>query len=172
MSLLSWAVNAEQAVGNFVKTEIAKIAGDAQAVATVVENAATIADNLVNNLKNWLASPGGQVVEAIIESVPGIGPYAKDVLDFLPQLMVDLGWAQKEFTKSPAQIVIDGITQAINGAANANIKSTNLSVLQAHINTYVSTLAGAPVSIQASLTQANAVHVQNALPSPNGQQTS
>ena len=162
MSLLSWAANAEQAVANFVKSEIAKIGGDAVAVATVIESAATIADNLVNGLKNWLASPAGQLVEDIILNISGIGPYAKDVLDFLPNLIVDLGWAQAEFNKSPAQIVQDGLSYAINGAANANIKSTNLSVLQAQINTYISTLAGSPVSIQASLTQANTVHVQNA----------
>lgn len=161
MSLIAWFTTAEQKVGSFISGVFGTIKGDAATVVQVVETGATIADNLVNGLKNWLATPAGQTVEDVITAIPGIGPYATDVLNFLPTLMVDLGWAQAEFTKSPQQVVVDGITAAVN-AATPNIKSTNLSVLQAHVNTYLTTLAGAPVPIQASLTQANPVHTANA----------
>jgi len=152
--------NIFSAIGNFVKSEIAKLAGDATVVESAIESAANIADSLVNSLKNWVATPAGQAIESVIEAVPGIGPYVADILNFLPQLVTDLGWAVQEFTKSPAQVVQDGITAAIN-APNANIKATNLAVLNAHIVTKIGQLSQAPVTIQTALSMAPTVHVVN-----------
>lgn len=148
------------AIGNFVKTEIAKLSGEAVVIEAAIEKAATVADGLVNGLKNWLATPAGQTVEAVISNVPGIGPYVTDVLQFLPQLLIDLGWVKAEFTKSPAQIVQDGITAAIN-APNANVKASNLAVLNAHITAKIGELSQAPVTIQTALSMAPTVHVLN-----------
>lgn len=157
MSVISWLEGAETSVAAFVKKEIAAIEGEAPVVEAALENAATIANNAVNRLKNWVTSPQGQGIEAVITAIPGIGPYVTDVLNFLPQLVIDLGWAKAEFTKSPAQIVQDGITTAVN-APNSDIKATNLAVLQAHINTKISALSQAPISIQGALSMAPTVY--------------
>jgi hypothetical protein len=154
----NWLQNAEASVGAFVKKEWAKISGDATAVETALETAATIGVNVVTGLKDWLASPGGQLVEDVISNIPGVGPYVTDVLKFLPQLLIDLNLAKYEFSKSPAQIVSDGISAAVN-APNSNIKATNLAVIAAHITTYVSGLAGAQQSIQSALSATPAVYV-------------
>jgi hypothetical protein len=66
--------------------------------------------------------------------------------------MIDLGWAKAEFTKSPEQVVIDGITTAVN-APTANVKATNLITLNAHINNAIS-----GISIQAAASIAPGVH--------------
>jgi phage-related protein len=158
MSIISWISGAVESVANFVKTEIAKIEGDVPQIEAALENAATIADNAVNALKTFVASPVGKTIEGVLEAVPGIGPYLTDVLNFLPTLVVDLGWAVTEFNKSPAQVLQDGINTAVN-AANVNVKATNLAVLQAHINTFVSGLSHAPISIQGALSLSPTIHV-------------
>jgi len=149
--------NAIASVGAFIKKEVDAIEGEAPVVVAALENASTIANNLVNALKTWVASPQGQAIEDIISSVPGIGPYVMDVLNFLPTLVQGLGWAKAEFTKSPAQIVQDGITAAVN-AATPNIKATNLITLAAHVNTLISSLSDSPLSIQAAVTVAPSVY--------------
>lgn len=149
-NIITWVENTAKNVASFVTTEIAKIKGEAPVVEAALENAATIATNAVNGLKNFIASPTGQTIEGVLESIPGIAPYLTDVLNFLPTLVVQLGWAKAEFTKSPAQILTDGVTTAVN-AATANVKATNLAVLSAHINTFVSGLSQAPISVQAAL---------------------
>lgn len=155
---MNWLENAANSMVTFVKSEWAKISGDATAVEAALETAATIGVNVVTGLKNWLATPGGQLVEDVISNIPGVGPYVTDVLKFLPQLLIDLNFAKQEFTKSPQQIVIDGITAAVN-APNQNIKATNLAVIAAHVTTYVSGLAGAQQSIQSALSATPAVYV-------------
>lgn len=162
---MSWLQNAENSVASFVKSEWAKISGDATAVESALETAATIGVNVVTGLKNWSASPGGQLVEDVISNIPGVGPYVTDVLKFLPQLLIDLNFAKYEFSKSPAQIVSDGITAAVN-AATPNIKATNLAVIAAHVTTYVSGLAGAQQSIQSALSATPAVYVGITPPLP------
>lgn len=157
MGLISWIAGAASSVGNFVKKEIAAIEGDVPQIEAALENAATIANTAVNALKNWTVSPQGIAIEDVISGVPGIGPYVTDVLTFLPKLLIDLGWAKAEFTKSPAQIVQDGINAAVN-AATPDIKASNLAVLQAHINTQISALSKAPISIQGALSIAPTVY--------------
>lgn len=150
----------------WIKSEWAKITGDATVVTNTIENIAVIANGVVNNLKNWIATPAGQTIEAIISQVPGIGPYATDVINWLPTLMVDLGWAQNEFTKSPAQVLTDGVTYAVN-AANPNVKASNLIVLQGHITTKVSSLAKTPATIQTAISIAPTVYAAPATVSPD-----
>lgn len=154
---MSWISNAIASVGNFVKKEIGLIEGAAPEVESALEDAATIANNLVNGLKTYVESPDGKAVLTVIENVPGVGPYVGDVIQFLPTLLIDLGWAKAEFTKSPADIVHDGVTAAIN-AATPNIKATNLITLQSHLNTEISSLAQKPISIQAAVALAPAVY--------------
>lgn len=162
---MNFIQNAENSVSSFVKKELAKISGDITAVEAALETAATIGVNVVTGLKNWLATPGGQLVEDVISNIPGVGPYVTDVLKFLPQLLIDLNLAKYEFSKSPAQIVTDGLTAAIN-APNANIKATNLAVIAAHITTYVSGLAGAQQSIQSALSSVPAIYAIGVAPGP------
>lgn len=157
MSIISWLENAASSVGAFVKKEISAIGGDATVVVASVENSTTIANNVVNALKDFVNSPMDKTIDGVIEAVPGIGPYFTAVLNFLPTLVTDLGWAKAEFTKSPAQILHDGITAAVN-APTSNIKATNLITLQAHINNQISALAQAPISIQAATALAPAVY--------------
>lgn len=163
-NVLTWIEKVPAEVGAFISTEVKKIEGDVPVVEAALETAATIGDNLVNALKDWSVTPDGQAVEQVISNVPGIGPYVSDVLKFLPTLLVDLGHAKAEFTKSPAQIVQDGFAAAIN-AATPNIKASNLIVIAGHIVTEISALAGAPQSIQSAISAAPTVHaVINVVP--------
>jgi len=123
-------------IETFVSTEIKKITGAAPKIEADLEAAATFGVNAVNSLKAYIATPQGTGLEAVIEAIPGIGTYAADVINFLPQLVVDLGWAKNEFTKSPADVLTDGLTVAIN-AATPNVKATNLATLAAHIGTVI-----------------------------------
>ena len=148
-NILSTIITDADKVAAFIKAEVAKITGVASTIETDVESAASIGINLVNALKDFIASPTGKVIEDVIGAVPGIGPYLTDVLNFLPTLMTDLGWAQAEFTKSPAQVVVDGITSAVNTAGN--VKATNLITVAGHIITLISGLQKAPISIQAAI---------------------
>lgn len=157
MSLIQWLENAAGSVANFFKKEVAKIPGEAAAVVATLENTSTIANNLVTGLKNWVESPQGVTVEGVIQAVPGIGPYVVTVMNFLPTLLIDLRLAQAEFTKSPAQIVQDGITAAVK-ANTAAVKATNLITLQAHINTQLSAAAQTPLSIQGAVSIAPAIY--------------
>lgn len=157
MSLFSSISNAAASIGHFVSTEWAKITGEVPVIEAALENAATVANNLVNGLKNWIASPAGKTIEAIIAEIPGISPYLTDLLNFLPTLVVDLGWAKNEFTKSPADVLADGIDTAVNNA-NSDVKATNLITLQAHINKFVSGLSQAPQSIQTAISIAPTVY--------------
>lgn len=163
MSFILSLENDVNSVETFVKTELGKITGVATDVVSTLENAATIGDGVVNALKTWLSSPQGQAVEAVIEAVPGIGPYATDVLNFIPTLFTDLNLAVADFNKSPASLVTEGITAAVN-ASTPNVKATNLAVIAAHITTFVSGLAGAATTIQTALTISPAAHVANLTP--------
>jgi hypothetical protein len=164
-NILTWLQNATASVGTFVTNEIAKIKGEAPVVEAALETAANIGYNAVNALKNYIASPVGKEIEDVILAIPGISPYAQQVLNFLPTLINDLGWAKSEFNKSPAQVVQEGVTAAIN-AASANVKATNLITLAAHINTLVASLAQAPISIQAAVSIAPAVYSTPSLVTP------
>jgi len=163
MSFLTSIESAADGVAAFVKKELAAIDGDATKVIAVADDAATIANNLVNSLKMFSATPEGQTIEAVIEAVPLIGPYVSDVLKYLPTLVADLGWATSEFTKSPAQVVTDGITAVLNGT-NANVKATNLISLVANINTFISGLQGSATPIATAAAIAPAVYAASALP--------
>lgn len=157
MSVITWLEKAAAAAANFVKTEIAKIKGDVPQVEAALENASTIANNIVNGLKDYFTSPTGKTIAGIIENVPGVGPYLTDILAFLPELITGLGWAKNEFTKSPQDIVHDGITAAML-APTGNIVATNLITLNAHLTTKISELSKAPLSIQAATSIAPAVY--------------
>lgn len=150
-------VSVEQTVVTFVKKELGLIKGDVEQVIPAISTAAQVAVGVVNSIKEFIASPKGQALEDVIAAVPGVGPYLKDVLDFLPQLTTGLGWVIAEFSKSPAQVVQDGFNTAIN-AITPDIKSTNLATAAAHLTVQVSNLAGAPVSIQGATTLVNAVY--------------
>lgn len=152
MSIISWIEALPSKIVTFVKAEVGKVSGVSTDVESKLESVSTVADNAVNALKNYVASPQAQPILAVIEAIPGVGPYVQDLIIFLPQLVQDLGWAKAEFTKSPADILKEGIANAVN-TPNANVKATNLITLQAHINTALSGL-----SIQGSTTQAAAVH--------------
>jgi len=157
MGLIEWLENAAAAVASFVKKQISAIPGEAQSIVATIEGTTTIANNLVNALKNWVDSPEGQKIGQVIQSVPGIGPYVGLVYNFLPTLLVDLGHVQAEFTKSPEQIVEDGVTALVKANTSA-VKATNLIALQAHINTELSAAAQAPISIQAAVSLAPTVY--------------
>lgn len=142
----------------WIKAEFSKPAAVAVTdIEAVVENAADIGNNVVNALKNFIATPTGQSIEQIINNIPGVGPYVTDVLNFLPTIVVALGWTKAEFTKSPQQVVIDGVTAAVN-AITPNVKATNLATLAAHVTDYVQVLSGAASNIQLALAAAPAVH--------------
>jgi hypothetical protein len=157
MGLIQWLENAAQSVGLFFKKEVAKIPGDAAAVVSTIEGTTTLANNLVNSLKTWVESPQGQSILSVINAVPGIGPYVGVVLNVLPTLLVDLGHVQAEFTKSPEQIVEDGLTKLVKANTPA-VKATNLIALQAHLNTELSAAAQTPISIQAAVSIAPTVY--------------
>lgn len=159
MSIFTVIKNAEQAVVTFIGHEIGLIPGVAATVVADVDLAANIANNLVNSLKTYIASPGGQVLVSVIEAVPGIGPYVGDVLNFLPKIVTDLGWARSEFTKSPQQVVIDGLTAAAN-TTNAGVKASNLLTLAGHIITAVTTIQQSPVPVPTAITIAAATYSQ------------
>lgn len=157
MTIISTIETDAEKVAAFIKTEIAKITGVASTVEADVESASGIAIGLVNGLKNFIASPTGKDLEFIITSIPGVGPYLTDILNFLPTLVTGLGWAQSEFSKSPEQVVIDGLTSAIN-VADPNIKASNLITVAGHIITLVSTLQKAPVTIQTAISSVPAIY--------------
>lgn len=154
---MSWITNVEAAAGSFVTKEWAKITGDATAVESALENAANVGIGIVSGLKNWLATPTGQTVEAVVTNIPGVGPYAVDVLNFLPTLLIDLGLAKAEFTKSPEQVVIDGFTNAVN-ANTADVKATHLNSIASNLTKFVSGLSGAEQSIQSALSATPAIY--------------
>lgn len=140
----------EQSITNFVQKEISLIKGDATTIEADLENAANIGINITNALKNYIASPTGQDIVAIISAIPGVGPIASQVINALPQILVDLGHAQFEFTKSPLQVVQDGLTSMVN-APTSNVKATNLTTLASHVATTVSTVLGKAASIQSMI---------------------
>lgn len=159
MSIFTKIENAAESVATFIEKEVKLIPGVATTVVSDVDLAANIANNLVNQLKNYIASPAGQVLTTIIEAVPGIGPYVGDVLNFLPKIVTDLGWATAEFTKSPQQVVIDGLTAAINNP-NVAVKASNLLTLAGHLITAVTTIQQSPVPVPTAITIAAATYSQ------------
>lgn len=150
-------------IESFVSTEWKKITGEATVIEGGLEKISGVAVGVVNGLKTFIASPTGQVLEDVIEQIPGISPYFEDVLNYLPELMVDLNFAQREFTKSPAQVVTDGITSAVN-AANSDVKASNLTTIAAHVMTYISTLLKTPITIQTALAAIPAVYANITTP--------
>ena len=161
-NLIEWAENAESKVASFIKTEINKIEGDVTTVvAPALTNAATIADNLVNGFKNEIETPTGKAILSIIEDIVPI-QYVNTVLTVLPSLVTGLNWVKGVFTSWENEALVkSALTTAVNGAT-ADIKASNLITLQGHINTLLTTAMGAPLSIQASVSQAATVHVANA----------
>ena len=115
---------------------VSKIEGDAPVVVNALEDGAIVANNIVNALKNFIASPLGQTIEGVISLVPGAGPYVAGALKLLPTIVTDAGWAVAEFTKSPEQLVTEGLKVAIN-AASADQKTLNLSNVAARIGSLV-----------------------------------
>src|ERR1700748_723854 len=102
------------AVPAFLKTEIGKITGVIQTVETDVESAVGIGINVLEAVKTYIASPQGTGLVDLISLVPGVGPYVSDVLTLLPKVLVDANLVKADFNKSPAQLVIDGVTAAVN----------------------------------------------------------
>jgi hypothetical protein len=149
-------MNIFEKIGAFAKQEWTKITGTVEAAIPVVETklevGATVANDLTNALKNYVNSPQGKTISEVISLVPGIAPYEQAVLNFLPTLVQATGWAKAEFTKSPADLVVEGVTAAVS-ASLPDVKATNLITLAAHLNTLFTGL-----SIQGSTTQAAAVH--------------
>lgn len=162
-NIVDWVENAEAKVGSFIKTEIDKIAGDvATKVAPALTNAATIADNLVNALKNEIETPTGKTILSIVEEIVP-GAYVNTVLGFLPNLVAGLNWVKGVFTSWENEALVkSALTTAVN-AATSDIKASNLITLQGHINTQLTAAMGAALSIQASVSQAATVHVVNAV---------
>lgn len=161
-NLIEWAENAESKVALFVKTEIEKIEGDVTTVvAPALTNAATIADNLVNGFKNEIETPTGKTILSIVKDIVPAA-YVNTVLGFLPNLVTGLNWVKGVFTSWENEALVQSaLTTAVN-AATADIKASNLITLQGHINTQLTAAMGAPLSIQASVSQAATVHVANA----------
>lgn len=157
MTIIATIETDAEKVAAFIKAEIAKITGVASTVEADVESASGIAIALVNGLKTFIASPVGKDLETIISNIPGVGPYLTDILNFLPTLVTGLGWAKSEFTKSPEQVVIDGLTAATN-VADPNIKASNLITIAGHIITLISTLQKAPVTIQTAISSVPAIY--------------
>lgn len=151
--------NAAESVGTWIGKEVGLIPGLATTVVSDVDLAANIANNLVNSLKAYVVSPAGQVLVSVIEAVPGIGPYVGDVLNFLPKIVTDLGWATTEFTKSPEQVVIDGVTEAVSNS-NVAVKASNLLTLAGHILSAVTASQQAPVPVPTAITIAAATYAQ------------
>lgn len=163
MSFGSFFAKVASAISNFFTTAVKAAPGVAVDVEKALETAAQVANNAVNALKDWIATPQGQAVESVLATVVPV-QWLNGVLAFLPKILTDLGWAKQEFTKSPAQLVQDGISYATS-SSNKDVVATNLATLQAHVNTYLGTVQGVTIPVQASLSQAHVVYL--GLPHPS-----
>jgi hypothetical protein len=157
MSFGTWITKVINSIGNFVSGAVKAAPTVIVNVEHALETAAQVSSNLVNALKSWIATPTGTLVKDVIETVVP-AQWIEGVLNFLPTILQDLGWAQAEFNKSPAQIVQDGITYATS-SSNPNVVATNLATLAAHINTHIGSVQGVDIPIQASLSQAHVVYL-------------
>lgn len=157
MSVFTWVQKVANSIASWIKGAVKAAPSVIVDVEHALETAAQVSSNLVNSLKAWVATPGGQLVKDVIETaVPA--QWVEGVLNFLPTIIQDLGWAAAEFNKSPAQIVEEGLQKAIS-ASNPNVVATNLATLAAHINTHISSVQGVDVPIQASLSQSHVVYL-------------
>jgi hypothetical protein len=151
MNILTTLEHDIEEVPVFLKNALAKITGVASTVGSDVESAVGLSINVLNGIKGFIASPAGKDLELIITAIPGIGPYATDILNYLPQALIDLNLVKTDFNKSPAQLVIDGVTAAVN-ATSPNSKVAHLTAIAASVLTKVTELQQAPVTMQTALT--------------------
>lgn len=156
MSIFTFFAKLVNAAGTFIKNEVTKIPGDVQAVETALESASTVANNAVNALKDFANSPAGKTIEGVLTvAVPG--GWLAGILAALPKLIIGLGHAQEEFTKSPEQVVIDGLKNII-GKADPNITATDWIALQSHLNVNVAAQQGVQLPIQVAAAAAPAIY--------------
>lgn len=157
MSLGSFFGKVVAAISVFLTGAIKAAPGIVTDIDKALEVAAQVSLNLVNGLKKFIDSPEGQAVEDVVKMVVP-AQWVDGALAFLPTIIADLGWAKQEFSKSPADVVKDGITFAVS-STNKDVVASNLATLAAHVNTYIGKIQGITIPIQASLSQAHVVYL-------------
>lgn len=157
MGIFTWFGKVANSIASFVSKVVTVAPGVVIDIEHALATAAQVANNLVNGLKAFAATPEGKLLEDVITSIVP-AQWVADIVKYLPIIIQDLGWATAEFNKSSAQLVTEGI-QKVLAHPNPDVIATHMASLQAHINTKVASLQGVTVPVQASLSQAHVVYL-------------
>jgi hypothetical protein len=129
-------------IANFFK----KLVGWIEKAEEKLKPVLDVAENLLNQLKNFEASPAGQTVEALIEAwVPASTGLINAVKLQLPVWLKDLGWVKDEVGKSLDQQWQDALSY-LNGIADHNVKATQLNALKSLLTHFIATNTGVTVN--------------------------
>jgi hypothetical protein len=131
-------------IANFFKKVLSWLEGAEKALAPVLD----IAENLLNGLKNFEASPAGQTVEALIESiVPASTGLINAVKLQLPVWLKDLGWVKDETNKTLDEQWADAQAY-LASIVDPNVRATQLNALKSLFTHFFATNTGATVNGQ------------------------
>lgn len=123
---------------------------DAQAVLTV-------AVNLLNDLKVFLASPEGMTLEKLAAKfVPA--EYIAEFVSWVPTIFTDLGIVKAAIFQTPDQIVLEGLNY-INSASD-NAKTTLYTGIAGNIGAKLAALQGTDLPVSDAIAQTPAVYAQ------------
>lgn len=117
-------------IKTFLSTLFQKIVKWLEGVEKVLSPMLTIAENLLNALKTFEATPLGQTVEGIIETfIPASTGLINAFKLQLPVWLIDLKWIQDEANKTLDQQWQDALIH-LNSINDPNVRATQLVALK------------------------------------------
>lgn len=114
------------------------------------------ANNILNGLKTFAASPEGQIIEATIESFVPASFLTELTTVILPKIFIGLGIVKEEIGAPLSKIVIDGFDALAK--LDPDIKIAQMNSINALIAVALGSAQGITIPIQQALTVAQPVH--------------
>lgn len=144
-------------IETFVQKELADIGADLKIGESALLRVATLSNTILNEVKAWVVTPGGNTLISLIEAIPEVGPIATEVVNtILPAAIAATGTVQTEAT-DPEALITTGVT-AILGKSDGDVIASDFNTVQALVTNKIAPLLGVASTIQSALSVAQAVY--------------
>jgi hypothetical protein len=140
----------------FVEKEIEAVKSDFTKSKTELLNVATEADKVLNAIKAWTITPAGATLLSIIESIPGVGQYADEIVNtILPGAIAAVTTVQNDVATPTSATDIEsqvtsGVT-AILGKKDGDAVAVALSGIAAFIGNKLAPIYKVASTIQSMI---------------------
>lgn len=144
-------------ISDFVNKEIAALGKLLKSGEKELLAVATTANAILNATKAWTQTPGGKTLISVLESIPTVGPIAKQVVDTILPIAITASTTIMAQSDDPEALITTGVN-AIWGKTDADAVAGAFTTAQAIITNKIAPLLGVASTFNTAISVAPAVY--------------